>query len=103
MTVFVTWRTTAEEFQGSLADVPKFVLFAGRNSDGITGLDLCQFPFDPDAPLADEDEINLFCPGVIMLLGAGTRRQPGLGEALVANRRVAFGQQFADLRSVLGN
>src|ERR1043166_4744362 len=74
ITMFVRWRTAAEEFQCVPALIPELVLLAGRDRDGVTGLDIRHFPFDAHSGLAGQDEINLLGAGVVMLLRATAGR-----------------------------
>src|SRR3954471_5276240 len=83
--MFVTGSTTAEEREGFRPGIPKFMLFARRNSNCVTLFHLGDFRFNAHFAAARSDEVNLLRFGVVMLLGAGANGQTCLGEALVAN------------------
>src|SRR5256885_16006840 len=97
--MFVTGSAAAKKRERLGAGIPKFVLFAGRDCDGVASFDFGKLAFDAHATLAVGDEIDFLGPGVVMLLGAGAGRKASFGQALVADGGIAVGEQFADFRT----
>jgi hypothetical protein len=73
----------------------------GRNCNGIARFHIARLAFNADFSSAVRDEINFLGARMIMFLCAGADGQSRLGEALVANRRIAIREQFADLGTIL--
>src|SRR5213075_1127881 len=101
--VLVSGGAAAEEVECFFAGVPEFVLLAGGDRDGVAGFYFAGFVFDADTAGAVGDVINFFGFGMVMFLRAGADGQAGLGEALVADSRVAMREEFADFGAVFGD
>ena len=76
---------------------------AGRKGDGVPRPDFAQLARDADFSRAVRDEVNFLRARVKMFLRARADGQARLGEALVADGRVAVREQLADLQAVLGD
>ena len=98
--VFVRRRATTQQAQGLAAGVPQLVFLAGRNRHRIAGFHFAKLAFDPHPPGARRDEINFFRSRMVVRLGAAANGQARLRQALVADNRVAVGEQFANFRAV---
>src|SRR5947207_15242301 len=83
--VLVPGRATAKQAQSFRAGVPKFVLSAGWDGDGVADAHVFQFTFDSHSPAAVSDVVNLFGFGMVMFHRAGSDGQPCFGETLIAN------------------
>src|SRR5258708_33769228 len=103
ITMLVARGATAEEAEGLIAGVPEFMFLARRNGNGVAGLHFGHFSLQAHSAAAGGDEINFLALGMIMLLGARADGQARLRQALVADGRIAIGQQFADFRAVFGD
>ena len=91
-------RAGAEEAQRRLS--PNDVRGAGRQQDRIARPDFAPVAVHLDLTAPIEDEIDLLSPLVMMALGGLSRRQPGLGQALVLHRRVGPVEDAANDRAV---
>ncbi len=74
---------------------------AGRDEDRIAGADLARGSVDFHLCRSLEKKINFLAHPVVVALRESSRRKSGLGEALVADRRVGMVEDFADRRTVL--
>src|SRR6185503_15674466 len=101
--MLVTGRAAAQQTQRFSAGVPQLVLLTRWNGHGIAGFYLAHFLFDAHPPRTVRDEINLFGPGMIMLLCARARWQTRLRQTLIANRGIAVSEQFTNLRAIFRN
>lgn len=101
--MFVSRSTTAEQAQRFGAGIPKLVLLAGEDCDGVAGFDLADFPINAHPPGAVGDAINFLGVNVKMFLRAAARGQARFGQALIANGGIAVREEFADFRPVLGD
>src|ERR1051326_83260 len=79
------------------------MFFSGRNCNRIASLDLCGFMLDAHAAPAGSNEINFLGSCVVMLLGAAAGGQTRFSPTLIANGRVAVGEQLANFGAVFGN
>src|SRR5260370_42447122 len=103
ITMLVARGATAEERKRLTAGIPEFMFLAWRNGNGVAGLHVGQFSREAHSAAAGSDEINFLGLGMIMLLGARADWQARLRQALVADGRIAIGQQFAEFGAVFGD
>ena len=73
---------------------------AGGDGDRVARADGPCLGAEGHVGLADEDVIDLLGHGMVMGRGRTAAGEPGLGEALLADRRVAVSEQFADRGAV---
>jgi len=69
---------------------------------GVLRTDVAQLAVEFHPARAAEDIVNLLGLRVVVLLRGGADGDGRLGQALVADGRVAIGEQFANLGAVLG-
>ena len=93
----------AKKSEGFGARVPKFVALSGENGDGVASDYIANFCFDTDSTASVGDVVDLLGLLMVVFLGSAADGQTCLGQTLVANGRVAVGQQFANFRAVLGD
>jgi len=101
--ILVGWGTAAEEFQHDRADVANLVPSARRNRNRVPRADRADLVADLHRAVTFQDVVDLFRSGMIVGRGGSVDRKPRIGQRLVANIRIPMGQQFTNLRAVLGS
>ena len=101
--VFVAGGAAAEKPQHARAAVGDAMMRSRRDGDRVAGTNRLHLIADLHQRLAFENEVDLFGLQVVVRRRARAGGEPGLGERLIANARVAMREQFADFRAVLGD
>lgn len=99
--MFIGGCAATEELHGPLPRIGNLVVGTGWNSNGVALPDLAFLFADLHGALALEDVIEFLGLHVMVPCCGGSGGKPGLCQRLVLDARVAVGEKFADLGTVL--